>query len=478
MLRRWRGRPRTAQWLTPGRSRHQPPHWRSRRALDPSACAVQRRWGGGAPRVGAGGLGHHHDGADGLEPLHVVDPGPPREAWRAPRAHERKQKEVHRKELRDKQRDVHRKEPRDKEREKDGAVPAVGGVHTLTGCDAIRIRVRRAACEASKARARKRRAAWLNRTQRHEGAAGAAPPPRRRLLQRAAHRHLHHQDDEEGRAPLPPDEPRQAAARDAEEREAEVQAARRVLTLQCFRHQGGGGAAAAAPRRDYVDLGARFPPPPRGPAPDWAALLQGEKDERGADFGLDEHALAALQYPARFTRMHAFEISPASAALWALVNGTSVAGTEVRFHHSAASVRDGAVYMTHHLHAAAADAVSMERVVDEEQCAVIRQRHREFDETRLAHAACERAAVRGHVRGHALGRCPSDWVVVKADLEGYEYAHHVDELFVETHSEPADGMCGNGHVQSSIGAGARRSQQRRRAEERTAGSDPVRHCVL
>eukprot|EP01065_Artemidia_motanka_P036123 TRINITY_DN44023_c0_g1_i1.p1 TRINITY_DN44023_c0_g1~~TRINITY_DN44023_c0_g1_i1.p1 ORF type:complete len:475 (+),score=76.66 TRINITY_DN44023_c0_g1_i1:62-1426(+) len=200
-----------------------------------------------------------------------------------------------------------------------------------------------------------------------------------------------------------------------------LRAATAILRMQCTRslsklHP----AAKKAPRRVYIDLGARTPPRVGRPAFDWHDEVVGQIPELGSN---------GPQFPLRFTHVHAFEMATTFADQWRsrLANDSSFCdGAEVTFHHAAATTADGKQYYSYN----PSNPNTMDKVMTERECSVAHCK----EVTSVDVGAWIRRTV-----------TPEDWVVLKMDVEGFEYKllphlyntgvlHDlVDELFVEMH---------------------------------------------
>eukprot|EP00756_Hemistasia_phaeocysticola_P052606 Hpha_TRINITY_DN27865_c0_g1::TRINITY_DN27865_c0_g1_i1::g.194045::m.194045 len=184
-------------------------------------------------------------------------------------------------------------------------------------------------------------------------------------------------------------------------------------------------ALADAPRRVYIDLGARDPPAPGVPFFDWG---EGARKVPGV-------RSLVPRFPVKFTEVHAFEMSLRWAREWqARLNSTNGTGFEpdvkLVFHHAAAGVKDGDVFYSVDRN----DPNDMAKVLTQVEC-------------RMAKGHCVNVPSVDMARWARENLRPEDFVVLKMDVEGFEYLliphlyksgvlHElVDEVYLEIHDE-------------------------------------------
>eukprot|EP00756_Hemistasia_phaeocysticola_P049178 Hpha_TRINITY_DN23619_c0_g1::TRINITY_DN23619_c0_g1_i1::g.57482::m.57482 len=175
---------------------------------------------------------------------------------------------------------------------------------------------------------------------------------------------------------------------------------------------------ARAPRRVYIDLGAREPPGAGRPHFDWGAMA------------LPEARGLAPRYPLEFNEVHAFEMSHRWADRWnESLDAMRQRGAKVHFYHAAAAVADGEVRYSYD----PSNPDSMGKLLTEGECKTA--------------PGCRTVPAVDMARWMREVLRAEDFVVLKMDVEGYEYRliphlfDHgllhalVDELYLEMHSD-------------------------------------------
>eukprot|EP01065_Artemidia_motanka_P045360 TRINITY_DN6643_c4_g1_i1.p2 TRINITY_DN6643_c4_g1~~TRINITY_DN6643_c4_g1_i1.p2 ORF type:complete len:483 (+),score=159.66 TRINITY_DN6643_c4_g1_i1:48-1496(+) len=209
-------------------------------------------------------------------------------------------------------------------------------------------------------------------------------------------------------------------------------AATQRLALQYCRRSVAGQEAAAAPRRVFVDLGAREPPPDLRQAADWT--FGGRADLARAGVHLPEAAFQTehFRYPVPFDVLHAFEMAPRYYPAWRAV-AARTAPPEVHFHAAAVGVEDGQISVT------ADRNESMDSLIGSCADSNASPDCKEKEKSRVTVPVVDVVAwLQRNVQ-------PSDWVVLKVDIEGMEWLvvprllhsgvlkRLVDEVYVELH---------------------------------------------
>eukprot|EP01062_Namystynia_karyoxenos_P050480 TRINITY_DN3927_c2_g1_i1.p2 TRINITY_DN3927_c2_g1~~TRINITY_DN3927_c2_g1_i1.p2 ORF type:complete len:505 (+),score=131.37 TRINITY_DN3927_c2_g1_i1:99-1613(+) len=181
----------------------------------------------------------------------------------------------------------------------------------------------------------------------------------------------------------------------------------------------------AAPRRVFIDFGARSPPPPGADDFDWFAPVR--EFAEVVPSATKPPVSSLPRYPADFDEVHAFEIDASYRPAWErrrAERASEPRPAAVHFHNAAASVKAGHVLIR--------NSTAMFAIVGKEAC---------------AQQACVRVPSVDSAAWLRAQLKPEDWVVLKVDVEGFEYEllghlhaagvlqHLVDELFVELHDQ-------------------------------------------